>query len=314
MSTMVSQITGVSIVCTTIYLGASYKNIQAPHHWPLWGKSTCHRWFPSMGQYCGKCFHFDGVITVQWRQTLGVERHQIEMFFLHDWTFVRGIHQSPVDSLKKGAVTRALMFSLFLNKRPNRRVDGDFERPCFSLWRHCNGSFNFAKETQPTAHDFRYLRVKNCDKDLLSDKITHLAMHVRQYIRPLLWYFVAMKKIPTFCKRHFKIHFLEWFLLSWFKFPRWIEWYQFSDTLIQDSHTVYFPEEFAINQYGYRWCEVAPNTWWRHQMELTGHRGISRTKASDAELWCFLWSDGWVNNRDAGDLRRRRAQYDVIVM
>ena len=24
--------------------------------------------------------------------------------------------------------------------------------------------------------------------------------------------------------------------------------------------------------------------------EFTGHRGIPRTKASDAELWCFLWS------------------------
>ena len=33
--------------------------------------------------------------------------------------------------------------------------------------------------------------------------------------------------------------------------------------------------------------------------EFTGHRWIPRTKASDAELWCFLWSEpeGWVNNR-----------------
>ena len=42
------------------------------------------------------------------------------------------------------------------------------------------------------------------------------------------------------------------------------------------------------------------HTWWRHQMEtysrvtgplcgeLTGHRWISLTKASDAELWCFV--------------------------
>ena len=41
-------------------------------------------------------------------------------------------------------------------------------------------------------------------------------------------------------------------------------------------------------------------------------------KASDAELWCFLWSaswiNGWVNNRGAGDLRQQRAHYDVIVM
>ena len=52
--------------------------------------------------------------------------------------------------------------------------------------------------------------------------------------------------------------------------------------------------------------------------ESTGHRWIPLTKASDAELWCFLWSvpekNGWANNRDAGDLRRHRAHHDVTVM
>ena len=52
--------------------------------------------------------------------------------------------------------------------------------------------------------------------------------------------------------------------------------------------------------------------------EFTGHRWIPLTKASDAELWWFLWSapwiNGWVNNREAGDLRRHWAYYDVIVM
>ena len=28
----------------------------------------------------------------------------------------------------------------------------------------------------------------------------------------------------------------------------------------------------------------------------------------------FAWTNGWVNNRDAGDLGRHRAHYDVIVM
>ena len=27
-----------------------------------------------------------------------------------------------------------------------------------------------------------------------------------------------------------------------------------------------------------------------------------------------VWIDGWVNNREAGDLRRYRAQYDVTVI
>ena len=52
--------------------------------------------------------------------------------------------------------------------------------------------------------------------------------------------------------------------------------------------------------------------------EFTGHRWILLTKAADAELWCFLWSapwiNDWVNNSEAGDLRRHRAHYDIIVM
>ena len=52
--------------------------------------------------------------------------------------------------------------------------------------------------------------------------------------------------------------------------------------------------------------------------EFTDHQWIPLTKASNAELWCFLWSapwiNGWVNNGEAGDLRRHRAHYDVIVM
>ena len=52
--------------------------------------------------------------------------------------------------------------------------------------------------------------------------------------------------------------------------------------------------------------------------EFTGPRWIPRTKTTDAELWCFLWSASElkfeVNNREAGDLRRYSAHHDVIVM
>ena len=52
--------------------------------------------------------------------------------------------------------------------------------------------------------------------------------------------------------------------------------------------------------------------------EFTGHRWNPLTKASDVELWCCLWSapwiNGWVSNRETGDLRPHRAHYDVIVM
>ena len=45
--------------------------------------------------------------------------------------------------------------------------------------------------------------------------------------------------------------------------------------------------------------------------EFTSHRWIPRTRASDAELWCFLpicaWTNSWAKNEDAGDLIRHRA-------
>ena len=50
--------------------------------------------------------------------------------------------------------------------------------------------------------------------------------------------------------------------------------------------------------------------------EFNGHRWIPHTKASDAELWCFLWFSLWINgwvNREAGHLRRYRAHYDAII-
>ena len=39
--------------------------------------------------------------------------------------------------------------------------------------------------------------------------------------------------------------------------------------------------------------------------KYTDHQWNPRTRASDAELWCFLWSapwrSGWVNNDETGD-------------
>ena len=56
----------------------------------------------------------------------------------------------------------------------------------------------------------------------------------------------------------------------------------------------------------------------RYWTFVRGHRWISLTKASDAELWCFslicAWISAWVNNREAGDLGRHCAHYVVIVL
>ena len=52
--------------------------------------------------------------------------------------------------------------------------------------------------------------------------------------------------------------------------------------------------------------------------EITGHRWIPRTKGQwrGALMFSLICSliNGWVNNHEAGDLRRHRAHYDVIVI
>ena len=70
-------------------------------------------------------------------------------------------------------------------------------------------------------------------------------------------------------------------------------------------------------------------SWWRHQMETfsallaicagnspvpvnSPHKGQWRG-ALMFPLIC-VWINDWVNNREAGDLRRYRIHYDVIVM
>ena len=69
--------------------------------------------------------------------------------------------------------------------------------------------------------------------------------------------------------------------------------------------------------------------WWRHQMEIFSAllafvRGIHRSPVNSphkgqwrgAFMFSLIraWINGWVNNGEAGDFRRHRAHYDVIVV
>ena len=70
-------------------------------------------------------------------------------------------------------------------------------------------------------------------------------------------------------------------------------------------------------------------TWWRHQMETfsallalcagnspvplnSPHKGQWRGALMFSLI--YAWINDWVNNREAGDLRRHLVHYDVIVM
>ena len=67
-------------------------------------------------------------------------RHKQETLFLRYWPFVRGIHQSPVNSLPKASDAELSCFLLicsWLKGWVNNREAGDLRRHG-SLWRHCN--------------------------------------------------------------------------------------------------------------------------------------------------------------------------------
>ena len=76
-----------------------------------------------------------------------------------------------------------------------------------------------------------------------------------------------------------------------------------------------------------RWLITLSSPWWRHPMEtfsalLAIWAGNSPVNSPHKIQWrgalmfslICAWIRGWVNDREAGDLRRHRAHYDVTVM
>ena len=79
----------------------------------------------------------------------------------------------------------------------------------------------------------------------------------------------------------------------------------------------------------YIWLDKACCVMWKHQMEtfsallaicagnspVTGEFSAQRpvTRSFDVTLIC-TWINGWVSNREAGDLGRHRTYYDVTIM
>ena len=107
-----------------------------------------------------------------------------------------------------------------------------------------------------------------------------------------------------------------------------------------------FHDGFIKEDYWITWCKqdnatscqihpftqcppVGANTWWRHQMETFSVLLVICARNSPVpgefptqsqwrgalmlSLIC-VWINGWVNNGEAGDLRRYRGHYVVTVM
>ena len=138
-------------------------------------------------------------------------------------------------------------------------------------------------------------------------------------------------KCESSIKRVIYEHML-WIQFMSFSFELDLKWMQLStfdieSTLALPTGKMSLPESMWTQMSG----DIGhiPISWWRHQMETfsallalcagnspvpvnSPHKGQWRGSLMFS-LIC-AWINGWVNNREAGDLRRNHAHYDVNVM
>ena len=134
MSAMASQINGISIVCSTVYLGADQRKYQSfaslsfvrgIHRWPV---NSPHKW-----PVTRKMFPIDGVsMDSSWRFVRNRNCYHDVIKWKHFpryWPFVRGIHRSPVNSPHKGQ-RRGALICAWTNGWANHQYDSDLRCHC----------------------------------------------------------------------------------------------------------------------------------------------------------------------------------------
>ena len=154
------------------------------------------------------------------------------------------------------------------------------------------------------------------------------------YIYGTPWFlslsFIAVAQIyaATNTSVHFTVAILKlftlWVLKQIYLFEKIIH-LSHKFRIILMSSKVWSPREDPLNWSNRHSRGITP--WWRHRMEtfstslalcagnspVTGEFRSQRPVMRSFDVF-FAWANGWVNNRDAGDLRRHRAHDDVTVM
>ena len=112
-------------------------------------------------------------------------------------------------------------------------------------------------------------------------------------------------------------------LILWHICPRWHNWYPHICP-VDIGHCGHNSQQYRATIY---MKSGRLHSWWRHQMVtfsalLALCAGNSPVNSPHKGQWCGAlmfplicdWINGWVNNREAGYLRRHRAHYYVTVM
>ena len=200
---------------------------------------------------------------------------------------------------------------VLLNKRLSKQLRRwGFQTPSQSLWRQCNKKMFFVLKRGPGSVFPRHWHIKE-----IKWKITSSIQNLRA--------FILNKLLTIKLKTHGQ--FMEWITSNYLTVSRW------RSLLLPGAH---FTNDCSTVEIGHEWLYTPfqiliaiqfyiRHPWRCHQIETfsallalyagnSPHKGLWR-KALMFTLIC-AWINRWVNNREAGDLRRHRAHYDVIVM
>ena len=172
------------------------------------------------------------------------------------------------------------------------------------------------------------------------EKSTYIKIVQKYYVVPAIWYstlvFHIQKQNPLFIIENFVYRLIWNMIISIFFFNSRIIW-----ILISSIHPFSVVKlTVMVNKNGRRIIKQSYRKHWAWMETMAIHddvikwrhiprywpfvRGIHRSPVNSPHkgqwrgalmfLWSAPWINGWVNNRKAGDLRRHRAHYDVIVM
>ena len=229
------------------------------------------------------------------------------------WPFVRGINRSPMNSPHKGQLRGALMFSLvcaWINGWINNREAGDLRR----YRAHYDVSVMFYI-VLPRQHRVAFLVSSDNYKYDSYENLSHDdVIKWKRFLR--YWSFVrGINRSPMNSPHKGQLRGALMFSLVCAWINGWINNREAGDLRRYRAHYdvrvmfyIVLPRQHRVA------ILVSSDTWTTNTIvmrtyfmmmssngnifrvtgplcgEFIGHRWIPRTKASDAELWCFLWS------------------------
>ena len=105
---------------------------------------------------------------------------------------------------------------------------------------------------------------------------------------------------------------IRWILMFWIISPTWI----YITSYNPQQHSIIRQDKTGAHDDVIKWKHF-PGYWpfvrGIHRSPLNSHHK-GQWRGSLVFSWICTLAYGWINNRDAGDLRRHRAHYDVTVM